>query len=755
MSGTTLKQTIESLCPEVEAEFIRDFFNRMDEDYFTAFSPAEICEHLRLSHELNSERPVQCRIARRGDDEFDIIIVGFDYHSEFSIFCGLLSAFGLEIHAGNSYSFARQTAEGAKPPFQRSRRSRIKPRPSSPRRIVDVFNVRSRPGEAFDEPGRQEFEKELQQLVRLLAAGSSDQARDRLNRYLVERLEKMDERLSGLLSLAEVDFDNRISPDWTVMNVRSEDAFAFLYAFSNALALRDIDIHKVRIRSFGREVRDQFFIADRWGRQIVGQQEQERLRTAVTLIKQFTRFLPEAPDPARAMRHFDQFLDKVSEEQSHDQFESFFTNGEGMNLLAHLLGSSDFLWDDFLRLHFKDLLPMLEDLNKIELRPSKQQLRDQLKAQLAKAVTFDEKKRTLNQFKDRQVFLIDVRHLLEPQSTLVDFSQSLTDLAEVVLDEAAAICYAHLAAEHGDPMREDGTRSPSAICGLGKFGGREMGYASDLEVLFVYEGSGRTSGTRPLADGLFFELLVQNVVEFIEAREKGIFHLDLRLRPHGKAGPLAAPFNQLAIYYSASGEAAPFERQALTKLRWVAGDEALGRRVEAQRDSFTYSGAPWDRENALHLRRRQARELVKPGRINVKYSAGGIIDIEYAVQYLQILYGQDYPELRTTNTLEALIRLRQLQIISEAELDELYASYLFLRNLIDALRIVRGDASDLVLPEQSSDEFKALARRLGYHKRERRSSAQALAAEIEQVMVKVRSYYLARFDHVQQTDQIQ
>jgi glutamate-ammonia-ligase adenylyltransferase len=580
----------------------------------------------------------------------------------------------------------------------------------------------------------------------LLSTGSSEQARERLNRFLTERIERMNEPLSGLLAPVEVRFDNQLSPDWTVMDVHSEDAFAFLYAFSNALSLRGIYIHKVRIRSTDREARDQFFIADSWGRKIEDEGEQERLRMAVALIKQFTRFLPEAPDPAKAMRHFDQFLDKIAEECVPDRMVAFFAGREGMNLLAHLLGSSDFLWDDFLGLRFKDLLPILEDIAKSELKPGKELLRQQLAERLAQAETFAEKKKVVNQFKDSQVFLIDVRHLLDPQVTLIEFSQALTDLAEVVLDEAAAICYSHLVEQHGQPTQADGSACPFTICGLGKFGGREMGYASDLEVLFVYGGPGRSRGEKPLDNGLFFEHLAQQIIEFIEAREKGIFHLDLRLRPHGKAGALATPFGQLANYYRVTGEAAPFERQALIKLRWVAGEEALGRRVEAQRDSFTYSHAPWDWENALHLRQRQTRELVKPGQINVKYSAGGIIDIEYAAQYLQLLHGQEHPELRVPNTLAALDQLRRLQIISEAEHEMLRAAYLFLRNLIDALRIVRGDASDLVLPEEASAEFKSLARRLGYRERDWKKGAEKLADDIRQWMKRVNSYYVARFN---------
>jgi [glutamine synthetase] adenylyltransferase / [glutamine synthetase]-adenylyl-L-tyrosine phosphorylase len=255
----------------VDREIIRDFFARMDEDYFAVFSQEEICTHLRMSSALNPGHPVECKVKPRGDGEFDIIIVGLDYLSEFSIICGLLSAFGLDIRAGNIYSFAKHEVEGPQSLATR-RRQRSRPARPLPRKIVDVFRVRLKPGETFVKTA--EFEEELQTLIRLLATGSSEQARERLNRFLTERIEEMNEQLSGLLSPVEVRFDNLASADWTLMDVHSQDAFAFLYAFSNALAMRGIYIHKVKIQSIGREVRDQFFIADRWGRKIEDERQQ-------------------------------------------------------------------------------------------------------------------------------------------------------------------------------------------------------------------------------------------------------------------------------------------------------------------------------------------------------------------------------------------------------------------------------------------------------------------------------------------------
>jgi len=140
------------------------------------------------------------------------------------------------------------------------------------------------------------------------------------------------------------------------------------------------------------------------------------------------------------------------------------------------------------------------------------------------------------------------------------------------------------------------------------------------------------------------------------------------------------------------------------------------------------------------------RELVKPGQTNVKYSAGGIVDIEYTAQYLQVIHGNEYPEIRVPSSLAALERLRKLKIISEAEYEVLHPAYLFLRNLIDALRIVRGDASDLLLPPRDSEEFKSLARRLGYREHDRTEASRRLSDELEKWMKNVNEVFVRRFE---------
>lgn len=719
-------------------EGVQDFLSRMDRDYLSLYSPAEIADHIQMAARLDRDRPAALKITPKGDRAFEITVVAFDYFSEFSILCGLLASFGLDIQAGNVHTFSDEEAPPARGGFARPKRP-------AARKIVDVFQTALVSGEQFDAERRQRLEEALVSLVRLLEQGEFNEARDQVNRHLIAYLSKAKVPEGGLLQPLKVRFENRSSGRWTLLDIHGKDTPGFLYAFSNALSLRGIYIHKVQIKNVGAEIQDRFYISDRRGRKIAGEREKKALRISAALIKQFTHFLVRSPDPTKAIAHFDQLLDKIIEEERSRSLISFLKKRETLHLLARLFGTSDFLWEDFLRIQFENLLPLLDQYKGKKLRIGKEAIRRELRRALRKGADLEARKRILNEYKDRELFRIDMKHLLEPPRTLTDFSQALTDLAEGVIQETEALCRADLVKRYGAPRLENGRPCAFAICGLGKLGGAELGYASDIELLFVYEGAGQTDGAEPVDHRLFFEKLAQQITHFITAKQEGIFHVDTRLRPHGNAGVLASPLPHLIAYYAPTGEAAPFERQALIKLRWIAGDEALGRRVEVHRDRFVYGGAPWDLKRALELRERQRNELVPKGKVNVKYSAGGLLDIEYAVQYLQILHGHTHPALRTPHTLAALDQLRRLKILDKKSATDFHEAYLFLRALIDALRIVRGHAKDLILPEVDTEEFTFLARRMGYGQRDWERGRKEFEEEIRHHMNATQADFVRRF----------
>jgi glutamate-ammonia-ligase adenylyltransferase len=253
-----------------------------------------------------------------------------------------------------------------------------------------------------------------------------------------------------------------------------------------------------------------------------------------------------------------------------------------------------------------------------------------------------------------------------------------------------------------------------SVCGLGKCGGRELGFASDIELMFVYAGNGQTTGPRVITTAEFYDKLVQEFNRAIKARQEGIFELDLRLRPYGRAGSMAVSLDSFRRYFGPDGDAWPYERQALVKLRPIAGDADFGAEVVRRRDELIYTGQPFDAAAMRGMRERQVRHLVSAGAINAKFSPGGLVDVEYLVQGLQITHGHRHPDLRLPNTSETMKALLAAGILSDEPYTQLSEAHIFLRRLINALRMVRGNAKDLTVPPANSDEFAFLARRLGY-----------------------------------------
>jgi glutamate-ammonia-ligase adenylyltransferase len=267
---------------------------------------------------------------------------------------------------------------------------------------------------------------------------------------------------------------------------------------------------------------------------------------------------------------------------------------------------------------------------------------------------------------------------------------------------------------HGTPRLPDGSISQMSVLALGKCGGRELGFASDIELMFLYAGEGLTDGPEIVPCSIFYEKVVQNFLNAIRARQEGIFQVDLQLRPYGKAGSMAVSLDSFKRYYAPNGPAWAYERQALVKMRPIAGDEALGKQLCAMRDEFTYSGAAFDVTSMRAMRERQVRHLVSAGKFNAKYSPGGLVDIEYLIQGLQITHGAADPDLRLTNIREAMAALNEAGIVNDDDYAKLRKAHTFLRWLIDSMRVVRGNSKDVTVPPYGSEEFAFLARRLRY-----------------------------------------
>lgn len=724
-----VEDKIRANCEGFDPDRLREILRHLNRYYLLLCSPGEIANHLNLSQTLRPSHPVHILITKLDEKNYKIVVVAYDYFSAFSILCGLFASFGLNIEAGSVQTISE---------------------PQGRKKIIDLFQVKLTGSNVFDAPKQQQFETELFSLVILLEQGHFREARKRVNHRLIANIDKIETAetdkkgpFAGLLTPIKIRFDNHHSKQWTILSILGKDTPAFLYAFSNALAMRNIYIHKIRIDPHDGTIHNRFYISNRHGKKITGENEQKALKISAILIKQFIYFLSLAPDPMKAMTHFDQFMDKILVMGNSGSLIDFLKKKETMHLLARLFGTSDFLWEDFLRIRFDSFLPILEHLKKKPLQIGKKAMAQELQRRLRSITDHDSARQIVNHYKDEEMFRIDMRHMLEAKCTLEDFSRALSDLAEVIIQATLKICNRALQKIYGQAIQAGRTGKvvPFTICGFGKFGGRELGYASDIELLFIYESNGKTNGPKIIENKRYFELLAQGIIDFISARQEGIFSIDTRLRPYGNSGPPALSLAQFKKYYHPSGKAAAFERQALIKLRSIAGSRALGRKCETERDQFVYSGEVWDKKNALELRARQIDELVEKGRINVKYSAGGLIDIEYLTQYLQIIHGKDQEILQTTNTLEALTGLAKKGILQKETASDLGKTYVFIRKLIDALRMVRGNARDLLLPDKNSEEFVFLSRRMGFARKDWEEGSRLLSEKIQEHMERAHQHY--------------
>jgi [glutamine synthetase] adenylyltransferase / [glutamine synthetase]-adenylyl-L-tyrosine phosphorylase len=755
-SRESIIKTLTPLCQDVDDEVFRDFVSRMDPEYFEQFQPEAVAHHIQLAGRLTPDHPCELSVVDKPAGRSEISIVAYDYFSEFSAICGVLSAFGLNIEEGQVYTFVEALPS---PPPRREAPSathRPKGRPGlSRKKIVDVFLVHPIEHTGFPPSQHQALQQTVTEIIQLLDAGRFDEARQYVNRRLVERLDKHRSAFTGLLHMVQITFDNSQSPTDTIMDIQSDDTPAFLYALANALAMRNIYITKAQIECDGIKLRDRFYVRNRDGQKLLNPADQQQLRLTAVLIKQFTHALTWASDPAKALASFDHFLDLIVAEtgkKGKNKALDFISDKKTFPLLARLLGASDFLWEDFLRRQHNNLLPLLTQYRDAPLIKPQATLRKELDRAVARAKTDEGRKEALNRFKDNELFRIDMKHIVDASPSLTDFSLALTQLAEVIMARSVVDCQIKLGRLYGRPLLRNRKPCPFAVLALGKFGGRELGYASDIELLFVYGGEGSTNGKTKLENSEYFERLVQELLQWIEAKQEGIFHLDVRLRPHGGKSSLANVFEAGRDYCSPTGYAAPFERQALIKLRHIVGDVSLGRQMEAHRDSFVYGTDPWDIPGAVELRRQQLRQMVKPGQVNLKYSAGGLIDIEYAVQYLQVIHGHSYPSLRTPNTLQALAALVKEGLVSRTDGEMLRKAYIFTRILIDGLRMVRGNAKDLVLPPPDSEEFISLARRVGYTTDDWRACARHLQADIAHHMQATRDFFAQQFGSLSQVE---
>ena len=742
-------EDIRPLCPDVGEELVREHLERLDEEYFQRFDRHAVAGHLQGLSRLSSDHPVELIVTASLEGAVECTVLAFDYPFEFSLITGVLSSMGFSILSGDIFTYERP-ATGPVPTDARHSPGRDPKKTVDPlrrRRIIDHFSGTRDSRIPFHE-WAEELRKRMAEIIGYLEIDEKDavtRTKHRVNEWVTDRLAEIQTSQLPVLYPVQVKVDND-NEAFTRLRVISQDTPAFLYSLSTALSLHNLSIENVRIRTIHGRIEDEIDFVDLAGRPIRDSERLNQVKFSVLFTKQFTYFLDKAPDPYTALARFEHLIQDTLRLPESGQWYELLSNQRAMQDLARILGASDFMWEDFIRLQYESLLPILHPhLEGREMSQPAVETEPALRHLVDAAGTFEEKKGKLNEFKDREIFLIDLDHILKKSTDFHRLAEQLTALAESVIRVAAAEVYNHLVARYGKPCTVAGLEAGYSILGLGKLGGVALGYASDIELLFLYGDSGNTDGREPIGNDEFFSQLARETARFITAKREGIFHVDLRLRPFGSSGPLACSLESFCRYYGPGGSAHSYERLALVRLRAIGGNAELGARVERLRDEFIYTSQSIQFGELHELRAKQFEEKKRGEDYNAKFSPGALVDLEYTVQMLQVLYAQQDVRLRTPRVHEALNALREAGVLSDEECDRLIASYEFLRRLINGLRMLRGSAKDLFLPPVESDEFVHLARRMGYESLAALKPAQQLFLEFEIRTAAVRAFVEKHF----------
>jgi [glutamine synthetase] adenylyltransferase / [glutamine synthetase]-adenylyl-L-tyrosine phosphorylase len=336
------------------------------------------------------------------------------------------------------------------------------------------------------------------------------------------------------------------------------------------------------------------------------------------------------------------------------------------------------------------LLDELLDSRVLETLPDRAQFAEELAARLEHAGNDEELQvDALRHFRRAATFRVAMLDLAG-RLPLMQVSDRLTDVAELILERALALAWRHTAAQYGEP------RARVGIAGYGKLGGMELGYASDLDLVFLHDapGSAQTSGPKVVDNEVFFLRLAQRLVHLLTVHTPAgrLYEVDVRLRPSGKGGLAFTRIDAFEDYQRR--EAWTFEHQALLHSRWVAGDAALGAAfTRVRRDVLTGAVKRGQlRADVLAMRERMRAEhgRTREGQFDLKHDRGGIADIEFLAQYWVLRHVREHPPLA-----EFADTIRHLESVGSAAL----VDHRVIDRLVDAYRAFRKAAHHLSLEQ--------------------------------------------------------
>jgi glutamate-ammonia-ligase adenylyltransferase len=414
-----------------------------------------------------------------------------------------------------------------------------------------------------------------------------------------------------------------------------------------------------------------------------------------------------APDPDRALASMANLVASIGARSSF--LALLRENPSTLRTLVGLFGTSEYLTQIFL--HHPELLDNLVRTDLVRVRKDYAVMHADLDARLEEVEDFEDQLDILRRYRTEEFLRIginDSNGLLD----VTEVSSQLSALAETCLVSAYDVARVALLKQ----LELAELPGRLVIVGMGKLGAGELNYNSDLDLIFLYEPKEDENPVHLSAQECFTKL-VQRLISIlqVQTREGYVYKIDTRLRPSGRSGSLVSSLSAFTRYHQASSQL--WERQALIKARVVAGDLTLKVQAEELLEQVAYS-TTIDAAGVTEidrLRGRMEQELAQESgeRFNIKTGRGGIVDIEFLVQMLQLRYGQRYSTLRQRATLSALAALQAVEVLTAEDYQLLTQGYRFLRTLENRLRIERDQPVEAL--ENSPEQLLSVARRLGYN----------------------------------------
>ncbi|HUU12260.1 MAG TPA: hypothetical protein VM182_00955 [Terriglobia bacterium] len=458
-----------------------------------------------------------------------------------------------------------------------------------------------------------------------------------------------------------------------------------------------------------------------------------------SLMVPLASLLSTSPDPDGAVN----LLERYSQQSATGALADLTQHPAALTYLVAIFGHSKFLAEAFLA---DPGLPVqfARDRNFTKLKSKEDLMQDF--ARLATTSPDHWLSAQLALFKQRNYLRIVLKDVLR-LSTLGETTQELSALADVILTNAVIYCDQELEKRYGQPQYRDAAgrivRSGFSILSLGKLGGNELNYSSDIDLLFLYSQDGETAGgSEPdsvIANKEYFVRLAHAVTRTITqtTHHGSVFRVDVRLRPEGDQGDLAISLKSAVEYYE--HRARDWELQMLIKARHSAGDVRLTREFLHSVEPYIY-GAPTDFaaiESVLWAREKISKKLreSRDDSIDVKRHAGGIRDIEFLTQCLQRLHGGHDPWVRSGGTLFALRKLNDKGWLSDRDYAALTSSYEFLRRTEHQIQLEIGHQSHRLPADRAA--LDRLARRVGIQAAAAMRPGDVLLHELHQAFARV------------------